>query len=1075
MHFRLLGPVEVEVDGSVLPLGSTRQRLVLAVLLLAADRLTSADHLVDTIWETPPPTARQQLQNIIAGLRRRLSTVDPHLIVTRPFGYELRLGEHTLDVTRFRQETREAVALQAADELDPARRALEATLDLWRGEPMADVPERVESELRLALADERRATLEMLLDVLHRLGRPDDVLARVAGPLAADPWNERLHAHRIRALASAGRRSEAIESFLALRRVLLHELGVEPSADLVELNEQVVDGRVDLGSTGPSVHAVPRELPAPSWNLVGRDALVAAVLGALDPAVDRETGPSAAADAAPTTVVLAGAGGSGKSAVAVAAGHRLGDGYPDGTLWIPVGEQPPTDPAEALGRALRSLGVAPRAVPADLAGRVSLYRSTLAGRRVLVVLDGATSEAQVRPLLPATPGCAAVVTSRSKLSGLVGATRFTVPPLEPAASATLITALAGAKRSATGPSAVARIGTLCGHLPLALCVVGARLAANEHLGLGELVDRLEQEHARLDELSTGDIDVRASIMASVDGLGARARTLFERLALAPRTDWPGWVAQELSGASTWLRDLDELIDLHLVEPTGRDAVGQPRFRLLGPVAQLAAELRAGVVPSGAATGQATDEVARPGAATRTDGRTDGMTDALLRRRLLHHWEHLARTADHHLGRLGPLRPPTADELPDDPTLAPAAAAPREWFEIERTNLVAAVLAVTAGPRSAEPGRTGHDRVAEDAPVGEHASDLVTPAIHLGLHLRDFLTVRAYDEDRERVLRHLLDLLTAEVDPALELDVLHALFAALAQRQSFEELPAIAARQLDAAHRAGDHVGEAGALTQAGWAAQALDRFAEAAMWFDRAARLAEQRQDPQSLATARGQMGVVLRNAGRSDEADPLLAQMVEHVRAHGAPRSTCIWLVTRAEGLVDLGRLVTAEALLAEARSIAVALDDRLGLAHCRLARATVLARGGRGRAAAEELAPALDVLDRHAASGADPEVLRLRAEIAELEDDDTLALELSRQAIAVQRARGARIELARDLARCGRVQARRHRRSDPLSDPLDDPLDDPLGAAATAEVDAILADLGLDRRALRLPPHGGVPPETR
>ncbi len=1034
MQFRLLGPVEVEVNGAALPLGSTRQRLVLAMLLLAADRLTSADHLIDTIWESPPPTARQQLQNIIAGLRRRLGAVDPHLIVTRPFGYELRLGEHTLDVTQFRQHTREAVALQSADDLDQARRTLETALDLWRGDPMADVPEGAETELRQALSDERRATLGLLLDVLHRLGRPDEVLARVAAPLAGDPWNERLHAHRIRALASAGRRSEAIESFLSLRRTLIDELGVSPSEVLVELNEQVVAGHVDLGGTGPADRSVPRELPAPSWNLIGRDALVEAVVTAV---AGDGSGPSRAETLAPTTVVLAGAGGAGKSAVAVTVGHLLGEGHPDGTLWIPVGEQPPTGPTEALGRALRSLGVPPREVPVDLEGRVSLYRSTLAGRRVLVVIDGATSEAQVRPLLPATPGSAAVVTSRRKLAGLVGATRFTVPPLEPSASASLITALAGAERPAAEPSGVARIGALCGHLPLALCVVGARLAANEHLGLGELVERLEREHARLDELTTGDIDVRASIMASVDGLSARARVLFERLALGPGTDWPGWVAQELSGTTTWLRDLDELIDLHLVEPTGRDAAGQPRFRLLGPVAELAAELRAGA----------------PAAET----------DAVPRLRLLAHWERLAATADAALHRPGPLVPTGSPDPPDDPVAVTAAAAPREWFEIERVNLVAAVLAVRVPPPtpptrpSATEGSYAVDavRVVTDGePVADTDADPADLAIRLGLHLRDFLTIRAHDEDREKVLRHVLDLITVDADPALQVEVLHALFAALAQRQSFEELPAIAARQLAAARRAGDHVGEAGALTQAGWAAQSLDRFAEAAMWFDRAARLAEQRDDALSLATARGQTGVVLRNAGRGEEADPLLAQMVEHVRAHGSPRSTCIWLVTRAEGLVDLGRLAEADALLTEAVSIAVGLDDGLGLAHCRLARATVLVRRGDAAAAAEQLAPALDVLDRHAAGGVDPEALRLRAEIAQRRGDDGLALELARQAVAVQQVRGARIELARDLTRWARAHARCLGTDDP-----------PGGDDVAAEVDAILSDLGLDCRALRLP----------
>ena len=591
-------------DGGLLRLGSARERFVLAMLLVAADRLVPAERLIDALWEEPPPTARQQLQNLIAGLRRRLAGHDRGLITTRPFGYELRMGSHTLDLAEFRREVAEARALEGRDQTATVVRHLERGVSLWRGAALGDVAPAADAStetLQQALRDERIAAIDLLVDSLAQLGRHEEVLSTAAAQLEDDPWNERLHEHRLRALAATGRRSEASDSYRRLRRRFIDELGVPPSKSLADLNTRIIDGG-PLTAASTRRRVVPRELPAPTWTLVGREALLGAVLTRLAPRVPADPGSSRSAvalasraAAPPSLVVLVGVGGVGKTALAVTAGHALADAYPDGTLYAALSDDPSgaIDPHHVAARFLRALGVDGPSIPADREDRIALYRSTIAGKRILTVIDGATTESQVRPLLPTSPGAGAIVTSRSRLAGLVGVRRHTVQPLTADASLALLIELAGPEREVDAPEALTDISALCGHLPLALCVAGSKLATNPTLALPELRDRLTHEHTRLDELSAGDIDVRASIALSVEDLPTPARTLFRRLSLAPSADWPAWVARRL------LRDvsreieahhaLDELIDRHLVEPTGRDAAGQPRYRVHSLVSELAGE------------------------------------------------------------------------------------------------------------------------------------------------------------------------------------------------------------------------------------------------------------------------------------------------------------------------------------------------------------------------------------------------------------------------------------------------------------------------------------------------------
>lgn len=1082
----MLGPVEVLTDsGAQVPLGSGRERLVLAMLVLGADRLVPTERLIDVLWTEPPPTAKQQLQNLIAGLRRRLATHDRDLVATRPFGYQLRMGGHRLDVVEFRRLVGDARGRVEADDPDGAAHTLERALGIWRGSPLSDAapasPDTEVSTLVQSLHDERVGAVDLLVESLAAAGLHDRVLAATASQLHHDPWNERLHAHRLRALAATGRRSEAGEEYRRLRRTFRDELGVEPGAALAGLNVEILEGR-SVAMPPPLVVArtrpVPRELPALAWTLVGRDDLLAALVGHLgvmtspgstapaDPSdrSDRsdhfggtdssrpgppeqapEQAPEQTPGGRPCVVVLVGVGGVGKTALAVAAGHALGDAYPDGTLHAALGHGPrgSADVHDVAARFLRALGVDQAAIPADPDERISLYRSTIDRKRLLVVLDDAVSEAQVRRLLPTGPGSAAIVTSRSKLAGLVGVRRHTVPPLSPEDAAGLIVELAGpdrpagtasgekpGERAGEGPSGVTRAGTvvdeisaLCGYLPLALCVAGAKLATNADLDLDELRDRLSGEHARLDELSVGDIDVRASIGASVGDLAAPAATLFARLGVTSG-EWPEWVPRLLmtEGVSRGeaRQALDQLVDRHLVEPSGRDAAGQARFRMHSLVVELSRERL----------------LATEGPAARDD----------LVLRLDITWLDLAVVAEAHLGDHDPAATTTRHEDARQPLTSAPSRAPIDWFEAERINLTAAVL-------------------------GALALEERELAARLALALRTFLTVRAYDDERERVLRLALDDYPETCDQGLLAQLLGALFGVLAQERRFAELPEVASRRLETARALGDTALEQSALAQAGWAAMVLNRFDEALEAYAAVAVLAKQRGDEPGRAAADGQRGVVLRNMGRPADGDPLLATMVEASRRRGSARRTCIWLVTRSEGLLDLGRTDAAEALLTEALAIAEGLRDELGAAHCRLALARAhLLRGSLARAE-EGLQAARPQLDAHAVDGEDLDCLRLAVDLDSAAGRWPSADRRARRLVHARRAEGDELQLACDLARIARL-ARLGQHLDPADVPGGDPT---RGEAEADEATAILRRLGLGPEALRLPPLPSGGPTAR
>ncbi|MEV4536446.1 BTAD domain-containing putative transcriptional regulator [Asanoa sp. NPDC049518] len=953
MRFGLLGPVVAWCGGRVVPVGGARERYVLATLLLNADRLTPADRLVNTLWPHPPSSARAQLHNLVSRLRGR---VGGRFIVTRPTGYEFSTAGAEVDLIDFRELVEQGRRAAATASFALAEASYTEALALWRGSALADVAEELAGPARAALHEERLAAHEARLVSRLALGRHDEVLADVTPLIAEYPYRERLYETQMRALASVGRRVDALQLYRDAYRTFDEELGVTPGPTLRALQQRILSGEVpELDDPAPVVF--PRELPPEVSVLTGRDKLRAEIAATL----------RHPAGGGPAVAVLVGAGGVGKTALAVVAGGAVRDAFPDGQLFANLrgSHRARTDPHSLLGRFLRRLGVRDSVVPDDPDERTGLYRSTLAERRLLVVLDDAGSEAQVRPLLPGSPSCAVLITSRFQLGALLGAQRWTVPALDPQDSLELLARLVGADRVEAEPEAAHAVVTLCGNLPLATCVAAGRLAGRRHWRLEDFRDRLARERGRLDELALGDLDVRASIATSYDLLDPPARLLLRRLGLVAAPDWPAWVASALlgdDGDALSGRLLETLADVHLIEVLGPDAVGQDRFRLHDLIADFAAE--------------------RAAAQEHPADRDAALT------RVLSGWAALAAVADERLGH--GLQGAVGLPVPPVPRGAEGAArdAPQQWFETELTALLATV---------------------EQAATSDAAEILGG----LAMRMVGFLVLRSYDVERERVLRTAVTCARARGADRYLGRLLLSLFGVTAQRSRFTELPELAAEGLALARRLGDRLGEVAALGNAGFAAQSVGRLTEAEEWFRAGLAACGEDTPPDltrwlSLSLARAR-----HEAGRSAQAIPLVERLLNEGRPEDSPRATAVLLSMSADVLLGVGRTDEAERGLVEAARIVEGLNDELGLSHVDLALAEVHLSRGDWAAAEERLARVLPVQERLGVRADLAGTLRAYGDLEAGRGRPAVAAGLLRRSLTIWEEIGARLEAVRTLAR--------------------------------------------------------------
>lgn len=584
MWLRVLGPLEVIGAAGQLSF-APRQRTVLSMLLLESNRVVTLDRLVDAVWDTTPPsTAKEQVRICVSAIRRTLATGgQPGAIRTRPPGYSIQCSERELDLLAFNNLVAAGRRGLGSGRPDDAAEAFRDALRLWRGTiPLAGVRSQLVQSIGNQLAERRLGVVEDYIDARLRLGQHHELISELVELVAANPFRERLRARLMIALYRTGRQAEALHTYRLGRQLFVAELGLEPGAELRRLERAILaGGMADVLEPEEPVRpvpvraAVPRLLPADIGDFTGRRGLIERMRATL-------CGPRDTGSRATRIVVLAGRPWLGKTTLAVHVAHTLGAEYPDGQLfaWL-AGAVRPSDAGEVLARFLAALGVPARAVPEGLAERADLYRNLLRDRRVLVVLDDVTGEQQLARLLPGSPTCAVMVTSRTRLTALGGATTLEVGPLDPPEAVELLARAVAPERVATESDDLARLADLCEGEPLALRLAAGRLRTRPHWPARELVDRLSDGHRRLAELSYGGLDLAAMANEIWRRLSPLARRLLGRISLLDDRGFLGWMCASLLEVAEEEADdaLTELLDAGLLDVERRD--GQVVFQLRG--------------------------------------------------------------------------------------------------------------------------------------------------------------------------------------------------------------------------------------------------------------------------------------------------------------------------------------------------------------------------------------------------------------------------------------------------------------------------------------------------------------
>jgi DNA-binding SARP family transcriptional activator/tetratricopeptide (TPR) repeat protein len=690
---RLLGPVTLRAGAGWASPGTPQQRMTLAMLALSAGQVVPVPELIDAIWEERPPrSARASLHSLMTRVRQSLAGIPGAAVDRCGDGYRLRVDLARVDLHRFRALAR---AGRDAAEDQAAIALFDEALGLWRGPAMADVPATAAAEmLRAALAEEQLAAAADRVGCLLACGREREAAAELPSLLAASPLSERLAGLLMVARYRCGRRGEALQVFRDIRRRLAAELGVEPAVELQRLHERILAGDQDhlpgsarpaagrhpgtrqpaghgpwpLPAPGPgrAARPVPRQLPPAAANFVARSG----ELRLMDEMVT-----AGGTDTAAPVLVICGPAGVGKTTLAVRWAHRAVPDFPDGQLYLNLmGFSPsvPVAPEQAIRGLLQAVGVPSPEIPESVPAQAALYRSMLAGRRMLVLLDNAADASQVRSLLPGGQGCVVLVTSRSQLTGLVateGAKLLSLDMLAEADARELLAGRLGGQRVAAEPGGAGELARLCGGLPLALVVVAARAAAQPWLPLSAVAAGLRRRPDRLDALETGDrgSTVREVFSWSCRQLSPPALRMFRLVGIHPGPDISARAAASLAG-------LPE-------QQAGR---------------ALAELVRANMLAEHAAERYSCHDLLRAYAAEQAERCDPAERDAAVRR-VLDHYLHTATAAAR-------LLYPASDPLPAEPAQPAAVPLPPaersqalSWFSAEhQVLLTAAGHAVAAG-------------------------------------------------------------------------------------------------------------------------------------------------------------------------------------------------------------------------------------------------------------------------------------------------------------------------------------------------------------------------------------------
>ncbi|MEU5823374.1 BTAD domain-containing putative transcriptional regulator [Streptomyces sp. NPDC047803] len=562
LHFCVLGPVRVGRGGEPLPSGSPQQRALLSALLLRGGHTVTAAELIDGIWGDEPPS--QALAAVRTYASRLRKVLGPDTLVSDSGGYAMRTAPDALDLTVAQELAAGAEKARAGGDRNAARSLLNKALGLWDGEALASVPGPYAEYQRTRLAEWRLQLTETRLDLDLEAGCHAEAVSELTALTAAHPLRERLRELLMVALYRSGRQAEALAVYADTRRLLAEELGVDPRAELGRLQQRILRADEELARpaaepASPAAPVRPAQLPATVPDFTGRDAFVRELGDRLGTAEGSVMAVSA----------LAGIGGVGKTTLAVHVAHQARRHFPDGQLYVDLmgAGARAAEPETVLGAFLRALGTADSAIPDTLDERAALYRSTLDGRRVLVLLDNAHDAAQIRPLLPGTEGCAALVTSRVRMVDLAGAHLVDLDVMSPEEALRLFTRIVGEERITAEREAALDVVAACGFLPLAIRIAASRLASRRTWTVSVLAAKLADERRRLDELQAGDLAVKATFELGYGQLEPPQARAFRLLGLADGPDISLAAAAALLDLDPHTAEdlLEALVDTSLVE------------------------------------------------------------------------------------------------------------------------------------------------------------------------------------------------------------------------------------------------------------------------------------------------------------------------------------------------------------------------------------------------------------------------------------------------------------------------------------------------------------------------------
>jgi len=914
MRFGLLGPVSVERDGSRVDVASAMPRALLAALLLNANTVVSEDQLAEALWgETPPSSATASLRNHVMRLRRLLGEESGARIRAVAPGYLIRVEPGELDLDSFAELCASGRVAAQSRQWAKASEDLKAALGLWRGAPLADVPGMHQDARIQQLLEARSQAIAERIEADLELGRHQEVISELQRLTADQPLHEGFHGQLMLALYRADRRDEALEAFESLRRTLVDELGVEPSPSIQQLHRRILGGDPALlAPAAPSRGRGPRfQLPADTRAFTGREDELGELIGL--------------AKAAPTgtdagMVVISaidGMGGVGKTALAVHAAHRVREQFPNGQLFLDLRgyttDLEPLSTGDALDWFLRSLGVPPQMIPQDLGERAAYYRDRLEGTRTLIILDNASSAAQVRPLLPGTPGCLVLVTSRKRLTGLDDASFLALDVLPEADAIALLHKVAGPDRIPAHHPAVVELVRLCGNMPLAIRITASRLRHHPALRIEDVVAQLRDETARLDQFQDEDRNLTAVFDLSYQGLAEAEQRLFLLLGQIPGPDFDAYAAANLAGLDHRTAEylLESLLDQNLLT---QHTPERYRFHDLIRV------------------------YARTRCATEPARERRAALD-----RLAEYYQHTANVADRHLarytrpGRPSALAPPAAPPLPD-------WASAMAWMRAERGNLIAAIAHASAQdqpPRAVALTAALASLLQQEGPwlqaAGLHQA-AATAAHEHGDHLseanalHDLGRVRYVTGDYpaatgllERALAVYQQLAESqgEANARQDLGRVREMFGDYAAGTELHELSLAGFQSL------GDRLGEANALSDLGRVTYLSGDLAAAIVLQERSLVVFQEIGHLHGEANAHYNLGRVLLSTGKIPEAADSLERALVIYRELGNRHG-------QANVLCDLGRvrlatgdLPAAADLLEQTLAIYQDLGSRLGEAY--------------------------------------------------------------------------------------------------------------------------------------------------